>query len=143
MKIEGRSTRTIWPAPDGAAVEVIDQTLLPHRFATRRLANVDDAIEALATMIVRGAPLIGAAAAYGLALALREDSDAARPDHECPRENDRAAFDVREGVHQVARDVDEGQSRGVGALAATGAKARRADYGAGAVKAERLHDREA
>jgi len=80
MKIEGRSTRTIWPTPDGAAVEVIDQTVLPHRYATRRIANVGDAIAAIATMIVRGAPLIGATAAYGLALALREDGDAARPD---------------------------------------------------------------
>jgi methylthioribose-1-phosphate isomerase len=78
MKIDGRSYRTIWPAADRQAVEVIDQTVLPHRLATRRIATAEDAFEAIATMIVRGAPLIGATAAYGLALALRLDpSDAA------------------------------------------------------------------
>jgi methylthioribose-1-phosphate isomerase len=77
MKIDGRPYRTIWPTADGQAVEAIDQTLLPHRFATRRIATLDDAFEAIATMVVRGAPLIGATAAYGLALALRQDpSDA-------------------------------------------------------------------
>jgi methylthioribose-1-phosphate isomerase len=76
MKVDGRSYRTIWPAADGG-VEVIDQTLLPHRFATRRIDNLDAAVHAIASMIVRGAPLIGATAAYGLALGLREDpSDA-------------------------------------------------------------------
>jgi methylthioribose-1-phosphate isomerase len=76
MKISGRSYRTIWP--DGEAVSVIDQTLLPHRFATRRLDSVEAAIVAIKTMVVRGAPLIGATAAYGFALALRSDpSDAA------------------------------------------------------------------
>ncbi len=73
MKIEGKSYRTIWPTPDGKAVEVIDQTRLPHRFETRRISNVADAADAIRTMIVRGAPLIGATAAYGLALALRDD----------------------------------------------------------------------
>ncbi len=73
MKIDGRSYRTIWPAADNQAVEVIDQTVLPHRLATRRVATLEDAFEAIATMIVRGAPLIGATAAYGLALALRRD----------------------------------------------------------------------
>jgi methylthioribose-1-phosphate isomerase len=80
MRIDGRGYRTIWPVwPQigGAGVEVIDQTLLPHRFATRRLDDLDAAVEAIATMVVRGAPLIGATAAYGLALGLRADpSDA-------------------------------------------------------------------
>ncbi|WP_158814485.1 S-methyl-5-thioribose-1-phosphate isomerase [Methylocapsa sp. S129] len=77
MKVDGRSYRTIWPSADGAGVEVIDQTLLPHRFATRRIDDLDAAVHAIASMVVRGAPLIGAAAAYGLALALRHDpSDA-------------------------------------------------------------------
>jgi methylthioribose-1-phosphate isomerase len=74
MKVDGRSYRTIWPGADGAHVEVIDQTLLPHRFATRRIDGLEAAVAAIATMIVRGAPLIGATAAYGLALALREDA---------------------------------------------------------------------
>ena len=73
MKIDGRSHRTIWTTSEGQAVEVIDQTLLPHRFAVKRLASADDAFEAIRTMVVRGAPLIGATAAYGLALALARD----------------------------------------------------------------------
>lgn len=72
MKVDGRSYRTIWPLADGA-VEAIDQTLLPHRFATRRIETIEAAVHAISSMVVRGAPLIGAAAAYGLALALRED----------------------------------------------------------------------
>lgn len=73
MKIQGKPYRTIWPTPDGKAVEVIDQTKLPHRFETRRISTMAEAASAIRTMIVRGAPLIGATAAYGLALALRED----------------------------------------------------------------------
>jgi methylthioribose-1-phosphate isomerase len=73
MKVQGQHTRTIWQEPDGA-VGIIDQTLLPHRFETVRLQTLDDAARAIATMQVRGAPLIGAAAAYGLCLALREDA---------------------------------------------------------------------
>ena len=76
MNIEGRHYRTIWPEGDG--VMVIDQTRLPFAFAVRRLATMEDAAEAISTMIVRGAPLIGATAAYGVALAMRAGaSDAA------------------------------------------------------------------
>lgn len=71
MRIDGRPYRTIWP--DGDAVAVIDQTQLPFRFAVRRLTGRDEAAEAIRTMVVRGAPLIGATAAYGVALALRDD----------------------------------------------------------------------
>ena len=74
MKIDGRAYRTIWTTSDGEAVEVIDQTMLPHRFAIRRIASLDDAFEAIRSMVVRGAPLIGATAAYGLALALARDA---------------------------------------------------------------------
>jgi methylthioribose-1-phosphate isomerase len=78
MKVGGKHTRTIWVEADGATVGTIDQTLLPHRYATIRLATVEDTARAIKTMQVRGAPLIGAAAAYGVALALRQDaSDAA------------------------------------------------------------------
>ena len=77
MRIDGRAYRTIWLGDDGWSVEVIDQTLLPHRFATTRLTSSEDAARAIKTMQVRGAPLIGATAAYGLALAMRGDpSDA-------------------------------------------------------------------
>ena len=69
MLIQGRSRRTIWTAPDGA-VEIIDQTLLPHAVMIRRLDTVAQAVTAIAHMQVRGAPLIGVTAAWGLALAL-------------------------------------------------------------------------
>ena len=72
MKINGKPYRTIWPHGE-TSVEVIDQTKLPHEFRTQMLRNVADAARAIKQMIVRGAPLIGATAAYGIALAMRED----------------------------------------------------------------------
>jgi methylthioribose-1-phosphate isomerase len=78
MKINGRPMRTIWLAADGWSVEIIDQTRLPHALTTVTLRSVDDAARAIKTMQVRGAPLIGATAAYGIALAMKADpSDAA------------------------------------------------------------------
>ena len=74
MKVRGRPMRTIWLAEDGWSVEIIDQTQLPHAFVTRRLESLADAAHAIRAMLVRGAPLIGATAAYGLALALRSDA---------------------------------------------------------------------
>jgi len=77
VKINGRSFRTIWPTADGAAVEIIDQTRLPHEFVTLRLDTVEQVAEAIRVMRVRGAPLIGVTAAYGVALAMaRDPSDA-------------------------------------------------------------------
>jgi methylthioribose-1-phosphate isomerase len=73
MRVNGKPTRTIWLEPDGWAVGIIDQTLLPHRYATLRWETVEDAAHGIRSMQVRGAPLIGAAAAYGVALALRAD----------------------------------------------------------------------
>jgi methylthioribose-1-phosphate isomerase len=78
LNVQGRPYRTIWPGADGASVEIIDQTRLPHAFAITPLRSLGEAAEAIRSMRIRGAPLIGAAAAYGLWLALREDaSDAA------------------------------------------------------------------
>src|SRR5258705_3822288 len=74
MKVDGEPTRSIWVEADGWTVGVIDQTLLPHRFATLRLTTLNDAARAIKTMQVRGAPLIGATAAYGVALALKADA---------------------------------------------------------------------
>jgi methylthioribose-1-phosphate isomerase len=74
MKIDGRQMRTVWVESDGASIGIIDQTQLPHRFAILRLATLEDVANAIATMQVRGAPLIGAAAAYGVWLALRADA---------------------------------------------------------------------
>ncbi len=73
MKIDGVAYRTIWLAEDGRSVEIIDQTRLPHEFAISRLKNWRDAAHAISQMLVRGAPLIGVTAAYGLALAMRDD----------------------------------------------------------------------
>ncbi len=74
MKIDGKQMRTIWVVGDGASAGIIDQTQLPHRFATLRLVTLEDAARAIKTMQVRGAPLIGATAAYGVWLALRADA---------------------------------------------------------------------
>jgi methylthioribose-1-phosphate isomerase len=74
MNVNGQHTRSIWLEPDGWSVGAIDQTVLPHRYATLRLTTLDDAARAIRTMQLRGAPLIGAAAAYGLCLALRADA---------------------------------------------------------------------
>ena len=74
MKINGKPWRSIWLGDDGRSVEIIDQTLLPHEFAVRILNSTADAAEAITVMRVRGAPLIGATAAYGIALAMRDDA---------------------------------------------------------------------
>ncbi|WP_332697191.1 S-methyl-5-thioribose-1-phosphate isomerase [Bosea sp. (in: a-proteobacteria)] len=74
MKIGGKAYRTIWLGEDGWSVEVIDQTKLPFSFETVRLSHVEEAADAIRQMTVRGAPLIGATAAYGVALALRADA---------------------------------------------------------------------
>ena len=83
MKIGGKSYRTIWLNADGKSVEIIDQTKLPHVFETVTLRTLDDAARAIATMQVRGAPLIGATAAYGVALALRDDAADEALDRAC------------------------------------------------------------
>ena len=74
MRIDGKSYRSIWPLEDRSAVEIIDQRRLPHCFEIVRLENVQDAATAIRDMYVRGAPLIGATAAYGICLAMREDA---------------------------------------------------------------------
>jgi methylthioribose-1-phosphate isomerase len=77
VKVDGRPYRTIWLNEDGLSVDVIDQRWLPHEFKVATLRNVAEAATAIRDMWVRGAPLIGATAAYGLALGMREDpSDA-------------------------------------------------------------------
>jgi methylthioribose-1-phosphate isomerase len=74
MKVDGKSMRSIWLEPDGWSVGVIDQAALPHRFVTARLTTLDEAAHAIGAMVIRGAPLIGATAAYGMCLALRVDA---------------------------------------------------------------------
>ncbi len=74
MKVEGTDFRSIWLADDGWSVGIIDQTVLPHKFVTVSLETLEDAAVAIETMQVRGAPLIGATAAYGVCLGLRENA---------------------------------------------------------------------
>ena len=73
MKVDGRAYRTIWLSDDGWSVEIIDQTVLPHEWRIETLRSAEDATRAIADMLVRGAPLIGATGAYGMALAARQD----------------------------------------------------------------------
>ena len=75
MKIEGKEYRTIWFDEKDQVVKIIDQTKLPHQFIIKDLKTVKDTINAIKTMKVRGAPLIGATAAYGLVLAIMENND--------------------------------------------------------------------
>jgi methylthioribose-1-phosphate isomerase len=81
MRVDGKPTRSIWLEPDGWSVGIVDQTLLPHRFSVARLTTLDDAARAIRGMQVRGAPLIGAAAAYGFCLALRADASDEEIEH--------------------------------------------------------------
>jgi methylthioribose-1-phosphate isomerase len=74
MKVDGKHFRSIWRDADGWSVGAIDQRRLPHEFVIAKLTGCAEAAEAIRSMLVRGAPLIGATAAYGMALAMREDS---------------------------------------------------------------------
>jgi methylthioribose-1-phosphate isomerase len=74
MNVDGTPYRTIWLADDGHTVEIIDQTRLPHEFVVVELRGLDEAATAIKDMWVRGAPLIGATAAYGMALEMTEDA---------------------------------------------------------------------
>ncbi|MGA7791164.1 MAG: S-methyl-5-thioribose-1-phosphate isomerase [Xanthobacteraceae bacterium] len=74
MKVDGKQMRSIWLEPDGWSIGVIDQTALPHRLVTARLTTLEQAAHAIRAMQIRGAPLIGATAAYGICLALRAEA---------------------------------------------------------------------
>tara|TARA_R110000868_G_scaffold36962_9_gene130782 strand:+ start:1342 stop:2457 length:1116 start_codon:yes stop_codon:yes gene_type:complete len=74
VNVDGKPFRTIWLAADGRTVEIIDQTKLPFEFKVVKLVDCDAAAIAIRDMWVRGAPLIGATAAYGMALAMHEDA---------------------------------------------------------------------
>ncbi len=107
MKINGKPYRTIWPTPDNSAVEVIDQTKLPHRFETLRIASMEEAAHAIRAMIVRGAPLIGATAAYGVALALRVDASEEALDraHDVLLETRPTAVNLRWALQRICNAV--------------------------------------
>ena len=81
MQVSGKPYRTLWLGDDGRSVDVIDQTKLPAEFCVLRLTTTNDVAHAIRTMQVRGAPLIGVAAAYGICLAMVSDgSDQALDD---------------------------------------------------------------
>jgi methylthioribose-1-phosphate isomerase len=108
MEVDGKHMRSIWLEPDGWSVRIIDQTQLPHRFATKRLASCAETAHAIRTMLVRGAPLIGAAAAYGVALAMREDAS---------DENLRRAYDMLAATRPTAINLKWALDRMIAALA--------------------------
>ena len=83
MRVDGKSMRSLWLEPDGWSVGIIDQTALPHQLTTARLMSLEDAAHAIRAMLVRGAPLIGATAAYGVCLALRADPSDEALDRAC------------------------------------------------------------
>lgn len=85
MNINGQPWRTIWLESDRRTVGIIDQTRLPHHFVTARLSTADDAVRAIRDMLVRGAPLIGAAAAWGVFLGLLADSSDAGLEAVCTK----------------------------------------------------------
>jgi methylthioribose-1-phosphate isomerase len=116
VKVDGVAQRTIRLGEDGWSVEIIDQTLLPHEFAIARLCQLDDVVEAIQTMRVRGAPLIGVTAAYGLCLQVRRDASDAAIESACKtlRATRPTAVNLgwaldamREALDGVARDQRE------------------------------------
>src|SRR5882757_690247 len=82
MKVHGVAYRSIWPI-EQRAVGIIDQTRLPYEFCTVEVNDGGAMAAAIASMQVRGAPLIGVAAAYGIALAMNQDADDAALDSVC------------------------------------------------------------
>lgn len=123
MRINGTPTRTIWETDDGWAVEVIDQTCLPFEFKTARLKTWQDARDAIRDMWVRGAPLIGATAAYGLAMAVREDpsDDALEEAYAGLMESRPTAVNLRwalDDMRELIGPLSEGQRVGAGYLRA-------------------------
>src|SRR5258705_4767514 len=83
MKVDGKHFRSIWLEPDGWTVGATDHRRLPHDLVVARLTDCDAAADAIRSMLVRGAPLIGATADYGMALAMRADSSDAALDQAC------------------------------------------------------------
>src|SRR3954452_8087799 len=83
MNVEGKQFRSIWLEPDGWSVGAVDQRRLPHDFVVARLPTCDATADAIRSMLVRGAPLIGATAAYGIALAMRADGSDGALDSAC------------------------------------------------------------
>jgi methylthioribose-1-phosphate isomerase len=107
MKVDGEPRRTIWLEADGWSVGVIDQTQLPHRFVCLRLTTLEEAALAIKNMVVRGAPLLGAAAAYGVCLALNADASDEALDRACDvlAATRPTAINLRWALDQMAKAV--------------------------------------
>ena len=114
MKISGTHYRTIWPTAAGS-VRVLDQSRLPFEFSTVDLDTLDDAATAIRSMVVRGAPLIGATAAYGIALALRSNPSDAHLDE---------AAQILRATRPTAQNLGWALTRMRSALAGVAAKKR-------------------
>lgn len=128
MNVDGKPYRTIWLGKDGWSVEIIDQTRLPHAFQIVRLASLDDVARAILDMQVRGAPLIGVTAAYGLALAMRADPSNAHLAHarEVLAATRPTAVNLRWAIDRV-RNVIMQRAEAARAVAAYAESARMAD----------------
>jgi methylthioribose-1-phosphate isomerase len=139
MKINGRWTRTLWRAGDGA-VETLDQTRIPHVVETVRIDTAEDAANAIKAMLVRGAPLIGVTAAYGLALALRRDPSDTGLDRAVAwlAEQRPTAVNLRWALHRV-RDAVQPLALSARADAAMAAADRMADEDAEVCRAIGAH----
>ena len=107
MKVQGKPMRSIWVESEHGPVGIIDQTLLPHAFETLRLTSLDEAAHAIRAMQVRGAPLIGAVAAYGVCLALRQDASDAALERACAllRATRPTAVNLRWALDEMRRAV--------------------------------------
>ena len=125
MNVGGRPMRTIWLGEDGRTVEIIDQTRLPHELAIVGLETVEDAARAIRTMQVRGAPLIGATAAYGVALGAAADPRDAALERATARlaATRPTAVNLRWALAEMRRALSEvpEQTRHAAALARAGA----------------------
>lgn len=108
MKVDGKAYRSVWRAADGHAIHIFDQTRLPHRFEILTLSSSAAVAHAIATMQTRGAPLIGACGAYGLALSLSEDaSDAGlSASFERLHATRPTAINLRWALDRVRREVE-------------------------------------
>jgi methylthioribose-1-phosphate isomerase len=128
LKIDGKAWRSVWLEPDGRAIGIIDQTRLPFAFETLRLASAADCARAIKTMQTRGAPLIGAVGAYGLAMAVAADSGDAAIDaaHARLAETRPTAINLRWALDAV-RDAVRNRPRAERAAAAYAAAGAIAD----------------
>jgi len=128
VKVGGKSYRTIWVDDDGESVCIIDQTALPHEFRIARLVDIEEVARAIETMQLRGAPLIGAAAAYGICLQMKENSSDASLAGACERlaATRPTAVNLRWALN-VMRDALESEAVGDRAQAAYARAARICD----------------